>query len=302
MTLAPGLNGQFAGLLDTDEARWNAVLRRDARLDGLLYYGVASTGIYCRPICRARRPKIQNVAFFQSCDEAEEAGYRPCKLCRPTRAARPFVEERLSVRPVAVLFVDIRGYSRMAARLRPDEAFAILDAFHVRMRSIVEASGGVVHKHLGDGVMAVFGAQESKPDDARQGIACAFAMVDAITSWNDDRRSVGEAQIAIGIGLHYGMVAFGPAGGEQTIIGDTVNVASRLERLTRRLSAIVAVSDDTLRAVSAPDGELIRAQLHSIGIVRLPGCGPRRVWVAPPFPPASGDRAPLWVNQRRRKR
>ena len=285
MTVAPNLNEQFAGLLDTAEARWNAILRRDARLDGLLYYGVASTRIYCRPVCPARRPKIENVAFFRTCDEAEKAGYRPCKLCRPPRAARPFAEGRLSVRPVAVLFVDMKEYSRLAARLRPDEVFALLDAFHARMRAIVESNDGVVHKHLGDGFMAVFGAQESNPNDARRGIACAFAMVDAIADWNEERWSVGEAPITIGVGLHYGMAAFGPAGGDQTIVGDTVNVASRLERLTRRLDAGIALSDETLRATSAREDELIGTRLRPVGVVRLPGCGPHQVWIAPPSPP-----------------
>ncbi len=284
MTLTPDLDEQFAGLLDTDQARWNAVLRRDARLDGLLYYGVASTRIYCRAVCRARRPKIENVAFFRSCEEAEEAGYRPCKLCRPTCAARPIVKGSLSIRPVAVLFADIRGYSQMAARLRPDEVFALLDAFHARTRAIVETHRGVVHKHLGDGFMAVFGVHESKPSDARRGIECGFAIVDAISNWNEERWSGGGAMVAIGVGLHYGMAAFGPSGDEQTIIGDTVNVANRLERLTRRLDTAMAVSDEILRAVSEDGSELTRARLRSVGVVRLPGCGPHRVWIAPPFP------------------
>ncbi|HUH84102.1 MAG TPA: Ada metal-binding domain-containing protein [Stellaceae bacterium] len=288
MSAAPELADRFAGLLDSDEARWNAVLRRDARLDGLLYYGVASTGIYCRPVCRARRPKIENVAFFLSCDEAEVAGYRPCKLCRPTRAARPTMQGTLSVRPVAVLFVDIRGYSKTAARLRPDEVLALLDAFHARTRAIVESHAGVVHKHLGDGFMAVFGAAQSGPEDARRGIECGLAMSDAMADWNVERRSVGEAPVEIGVGLHYGMAAFGPAGGEEAIIGDTVNVASRLERLTRRLDAVIAVSDDALRAVTPQDGESIRIRLRAAGVVRLPGCGPRRVWIAPRFSAGTG--------------
>jgi class 3 adenylate cyclase len=272
----------FADLLDTDEARWNAVLHRDARLDGLLYYGVASTGIYCRPVCRARRPKIQNVAFFPSCAAAEKAGFRACKLCRPTRAARPAVQGDLSIRPVAVLFLDVKGYSRMAAAMRPDETFAFLDAFHRRTAAVVEAFDGVVHKHLGDGFMALFGARELKSSDARRGIACGLAIVDAVAQWNGERQRTGQAPVAIGVGVHYGMTAFGPSGGEQAVIGDTVNVASRLERLTRRLDVTLAVSDDALRAVSAGEGEVLRARLGSVGVVRLPGCGPRRVWTAPP--------------------
>ena len=282
MSAATDLNERFAGLFDTDEARWNAVLRRDPRLDGLLYYGVASTGVYCRPVCRARRPKIENVAFFQSCEEAEEAGYRACKLCRPARAARAVTRGNLSVRPVAVLFADIKGYSRLAARLSPEEVFAFLDSFHARTKAIVERHNGVVHKHLGDGFMAVFGALASNPNDAQGAIDCAFALVDAIA--NDEQRSAGGALSMIGVGIHYGMAAFGPAGGEQVIIGDTVNVASRLERLTRRLDASIAVSDQALGAVSSPNGELIRTRLRSVGVVRLPGCGPCRVWIAPYLP------------------
>ncbi len=280
MSKAARLEDDFADLLHSEDSCWRAVLQRDARLDGLLYYGVASTRVYCRPVCRARRPKVENVAFFRSCDEAEQAGYRPCKLCHPRRAARPSVHGTLAVRPAAVLFLDIRSYSRLAARLSPGETFALLDEFHARMRAIVEAHGGAVHKHLGDGVMAIFGAQQSAPDDARRALAAALALTDAIKQWSDERRRNGTAPIAIGIGLHYGMAAFGPAGGEPAIIGDTVNVASRLERLTRRLDAKVAVSDETLRAISACDGDAMQTRLRSVGTVRLPGCGPRRVWVS----------------------
>lgn len=281
MSAATDLGKRFADLLDSDEARWNAVLRRDARLDGLLYYGVASTRIYCRPVCRARRPKIDNVAFFRSCEAAEDAGYRACKLCRPTRAAQPVMRENLSIRPVAILFVDIRGYSRIAARLGPDEVFALLHAFHARMTAIVEGHHGIVHKHLGDGFMAVFGVREADPNDARQAIESAIAMVDALPAWNDERRAAGGEPVAIGVGIDYGMAAFGPAGGEQAIIGDTVNVASRLERLTRRLDAAIAVSNAALSAVSSREADAIRRRLRQAGVVRLPGCGPRRVWIAP---------------------
>ena len=272
----------FAELLDSDEARWNAVLHRDARLDGLLYYGVATTGIYCRPVCRARRPKIENVAFFRSPDDAEKAGYRACKLCKPSRAARPVHGANLSIRPVAVMFLDIKGYSRLAAGMRPDETFALLDDFHRRTAAVVEAHGGIVHKHLGDGFMALFGAQTMKSSDARRGVACGLALVDAIVEWNAGRRAEDQPPIAIGVGVHYGMTAFGPAGRDQAVIGDTVNVASRLERLTRRLNVALAVSDDTLGAMSARKAEPLRRRLESRGIVRLPGCGPRRVWTASP--------------------
>ncbi len=67
-----------------DERYWNAVKAHDRRLDGTFYYSVATTGVYCRPSCPARRPKRENVAFHASCRDAERAGYRPCKRCKPT--------------------------------------------------------------------------------------------------------------------------------------------------------------------------------------------------------------------------
>jgi AraC family transcriptional regulator of adaptative response/methylated-DNA-[protein]-cysteine methyltransferase len=91
--LPPGLDP-----LDPDRA-WAAVLARDARLDGRLYYGVSSTGVYCRPSCPSRRPQRQNVSFYADPAAAEAAGLRACKRCRPegTTAAREAVEKVLAL-------------------------------------------------------------------------------------------------------------------------------------------------------------------------------------------------------------
>jgi AraC family transcriptional regulator, regulatory protein of adaptative response / methylated-DNA-[protein]-cysteine methyltransferase len=67
----------------TDAQRWNALLQRDQQADGCFLYGVKTTGIYCRPICSSRLPKSDNVLFFQTCADAEAAGFRPCKRCKP---------------------------------------------------------------------------------------------------------------------------------------------------------------------------------------------------------------------------
>ena len=78
--------------------------------------------------------------------------------------------------------------------------------------------------------------------------------------------------IALGVGIHFGMAAIGEVGGERTIIGDTVNIASRLERLTRRLGPGLIVSDEAVRTAVA------HHDLKLLGPVRLPGCGRRQVW------------------------
>ena len=278
MHAADPLYEGFDLLFGDDEARWAAVRGRDLRADGLVYYAVSTTGVYCRPICPARRPRREHVAFFASCEAAEAAGYRACRICRPQVATRPRRGDGWSVRPAAILFADIRGFSRLAARLPPEAAFALLADFHARLGRAVAAHGGKVKKHLGDGLMALFGDEVSQPADAGRAIAAGFAMLDALAAAEQG------PPVAVGIGVNYGMVAIGHDGGET--IGDTVNVASRLERLTRRLHIAMAVSDDAVRAASAPPSAFAR-RLASIGTVRLAGCRPRRVWVAAAASPHS---------------
>src|SRR5690606_7715337 len=72
----------------SDEARWDAVARRDAAADGLFYYSVRSTGVYCRPSCPARRPLRSNVGFHPTPADAEQSGFRPCRRCRPDQPPR----------------------------------------------------------------------------------------------------------------------------------------------------------------------------------------------------------------------
>ncbi|MGH6990317.1 MAG: Ada metal-binding domain-containing protein, partial [Stellaceae bacterium] len=78
----PGANRPY----DSDAARWAAVLGRDAAADGMFYYSVVTTGVYCRPSCAARTPNRDNVRFHDSPEAAARAGFRPCKRCRPNEA------------------------------------------------------------------------------------------------------------------------------------------------------------------------------------------------------------------------
>src|SRR5262245_17664465 len=75
-----------SSLLD-DDACWTAVKRRDRSADGTFFYSVRTTGVYCRPSCAARLPRRENVAFHKTCADAEQAGFRPCKRCRPSEPA-----------------------------------------------------------------------------------------------------------------------------------------------------------------------------------------------------------------------
>jgi adenylate cyclase len=161
--------------------------------------------------------------------------------------------EKSAVQPVAVLFADMVGFTTISERLKPDALVALLSDFHGRLARITFAHDGTVDKYIGDEIMVHFGTPRTQPDDPVRALACAAEMVAQIRRWNAERKEAGELPIGIGIGLHYGDVVVGNIGDarrlEYTVLGDTVNVASRLERLTRETGAALVASDDLVQAV-----------------------------------------------------
>ncbi|MEY8842611.1 adenylate/guanylate cyclase domain-containing protein, partial [Cribrihabitans sp. XS_ASV171] len=150
---------------------------------------------------------------------------------------------------IAVLFVDIVGFTRFSAGRDPRDVIEVLRGFLARMETEVFRHGGTLDKYLGDGLMATFGTPTAGERDASDALSCALAMARVIERWNTDRRRAGEPPIEVGIGLHYGPVVLGDIGAnrlEFAVIGDAVNVASRLEALTREHDVCLIISD-TLR-------------------------------------------------------
>jgi len=156
---------------------------------------------------------------------------------------------------IAVLFADIVGFTRTAEAIGPENTIALLRQFHARMQAAIFAHRGTLDKYLGDGVMATFGTPLPGPRDAANALAAAREMAAAIHQWNEERRSAGGVPIAIGLGVHWRPVVLGDIGGENRLefatIGDTVNVASRLEALTRELAVEIVVSGDLVQALRA---------------------------------------------------
>jgi adenylate cyclase len=155
---------------------------------------------------------------------------------------------------VAVLFVDIVGFTRMAEAMTPEAVMDLLREFHERMTAQIFACGGTVEKYVGDEILAVFGLPNASPDDAANSLRCAGLMLESLAGWNRERNAVGQLPLSVGIGLNYGPAVVGDVGSEQamsfTVVGDTVNTASRLQSLTRSLNTPLVVSDAVVAAAS----------------------------------------------------
>jgi adenylate cyclase len=159
---------------------------------------------------------------------------------------------------VAVLFVDIVGFTAFADTRTPEEVVHTLREFHALMEQEVFRHSGTLDKYLGDGLMATFGTPFTGTDDAGNALRCAQAMMAAADRWSDQRVAAGQAPIRVSFGLHYGPVVLGDIGLtclEFAVIGSTVNAASRLETLTRALGCALVASDDLVRRARAELGD-----------------------------------------------
>ncbi|KYF59669.1 hypothetical protein BE04_41345 [Sorangium cellulosum] len=153
---------------------------------------------------------------------------------------------------MTVLFSDLRGFAALAEGMTPGEAFAFINAYLGRLSPIVRRHGGFIDKYIGDAIMALF------PGKAEDAVRAAVAMQQAVRQFSEERRSMGLPSISMGIGIHTGSVMLGTIGEaermEATVISDTVNQASRLERLAVRYGVAIVASEQTMAALHGRDG------------------------------------------------
>ena len=174
--------------------------------------------------------------------------------------------------PICLLFSDIRGFTTLSEAMPPEEVIALLNRYFTRMAEVVHGRGGTVDKYMGDGLMAFFGAPEPLENASRSAFLAAQDMLEALRSLNLDLVREGRPPLAIGIGLHYGEAAVGYVGSasrhEYTAIGDTVNLASRVEGLTKEVGFPLLCTRAVFEHIANEAG------LVSLGIHEVRGRGP----------------------------
>ncbi len=151
---------------------------------------------------------------------------------------------------ITILFADIRGFTRISEHAAPEKIVNLLNRYFSAMTDIIFAHGGTLDKYLGDGLMALFGAPTTTPDDASNALNAAVAMQRRMLGINRELRDEGFPEIGVGMGMHTGDVIVGYIGSERrseyTAIGDTVNTSSRLE--SNALGGEILISDATAQA------------------------------------------------------
>ncbi len=154
-------------------------------------------------------------------------------------------------RVVAILFSDIRSFTTISEGYMPDELVTALNRYFAMMVNIIIKHNGVIDKYIGDAIMAFFGAPVKREDDAVQAVFAAIEMQEALLDFNREQIANGKPEFKTGIGINYGVVTVGNIGSEQkmdyTIIGDMVNLGSRLEGLTKPYKQGVIFSESVYR-------------------------------------------------------
>ena len=144
---------------------------------------------------------------------------------------------------MTILFSDIRDFTSMSERMTPKENFTFINSYLERMEPVISRAGGIIDKYVGDAIMALF------PKNADEALNGAIGMLNQLAAYNEDRKDSGYPPVRIGIGLNTGLMMLGIIGGkhrlESTVISDAVNLASRIESMTKEYGTPLLISEHT---------------------------------------------------------
>ena len=161
---------------------------------------------------------------------------------------------KATTKEMTVMFCDMRGFTQMSETMEPTQLQALLNTVFSRLTDQIRGNRGTIDKYMGDCVMAFWGAPVDMPDHASLAVKTAFEMVNAIRKLNEEHRNMGLPEIGVGIGLNTGTMCVGDMGStirrSYTVIGDSVNLSSRLEGLSKTYGVDIVVSESTRQQVS----------------------------------------------------
>lgn len=180
---------------------------------------------------------------------------------------------------LAILFADIIGFTRFSELLEPEQVIEILRELHSWVEAVIFKWNGSIEGYIGDSTLAIFGFPEIGEKDASNALACAYELLTTAQCWNLERVDKGLLPIRIGIGLNYGSVVLGDVGAKEhvefTVIGDTVNITSRLQQATRFLQCDLVVSEKLVSTIKEEnkDGNTrhLLERLKSHGVYNIRG-------------------------------
>jgi class 3 adenylate cyclase len=157
---------------------------------------------------------------------------------------------------MSVLFVDIRGFTAISETMTPQENFNFINAYLEKMEPIIGKNHGFIDKYIGDAIMALF------PEKVDHAVQAAIAILKTLNEYNCSRIQKGRSPLKVGIGVHTGMLMLGTVGGRNrmdgTVISDAVNVASRVEGLTKMYGTPLLITEQTYQQLEDPTQYHIR--------------------------------------------
>ena len=172
-----------------------------------------------------------------------------------------------------ILFCDIRGFTTLSEQINPKQVVTLLNKYFSSMEQCIVKHKGIINKYIGDAIMAIFGVPLSNPNQALDAYNCCLDMRKTLIELNKELEAENLPQIRFGIGLHTGNVLAGNIGSnsrmEYTVIGDTVNVASRIESLCKEYNCDLLISETTVEGMVSCEGDM--PELQSMGETQIRG-------------------------------
>jgi len=242
----------------------------------LTWLVLAAAVILAAVALRARRRAAVAGERLEASARSLEALQAAFARFAPAQVVEDIIAEGMSTRSeakdITVLFADLQGFTALTERLEPGRLVAVLNGYFEAMSRAISAHRGHLSKFLGDGLLALFGALEHDPWQAHDAVRAALAMRQALAEYNATLARDGMAPLAVGIGIHRGPVVAGVIGTaglvEYGVVGQTVNLASRVEGLTRVHGVDILVTEAVR---SALDHRFRLRPLPAVEVKGVPG-------------------------------